>query len=137
MNHKSLIKFNPDQAGIYSAVLCTVHCLIIPALFLLKFSWTDKAAAYQLPSWWENIDYLFLALSFFAVYHSASHTKTNGIKLSLWLFWGILTIAILFQVSFHWMAYIASAGLVITHSINIYLMSDNKNSKKSTREASA
>ena len=110
-----------DKAGIASAVLCTIHCLVVPVLFLLKMSWTQHTAI-DLPSWWEKIDYLFLLISFFAVYHSASHTKTIEIKYSLWLFWSILVLAIVFQSKLHWLAYIASAGLVITHLINIRRM---------------
>jgi len=107
-----------DVLGITSAILCTIHCLVIPALFLLKFWWTDKAVS-VLPSWWGMIDYFFLVLSFWAIYHAASHANGRKIKRSLWFFWGCLAIAIIFEQQLHWMAYIASAGLITTHFINI------------------
>jgi len=107
-----------DKAGIASAVLCTIHCLVIPILFLLKFSFADSKGC-LLPPWWEQLDYVFLAVSFLAVYHSAKHAKSMKVRASLWLFWAILVIAIIFQNTVHWMAYIASAGLVITHAFNI------------------
>ena len=110
-----------DALGITSAVLCTIHCLVIPALFLLKFWWTDKTVN-VLPSWWGMIDYFFLIISFVAVYHAASHAGSIQIKRSLWFFWGCLTIAIVFEEALHWMAYIASAGLIISHIINIRRM---------------
>jgi len=113
-----------DKAGITSAVLCTIHCLAIPLLFLLKVSWTEHAT-YQLPTWWEKLDYAFLIISFWAVYHSATHTNIMKIKTSLWIFWGILAISIIFQATLHWMAYIASAGLVTTHFINIMRIKKN------------
>ena len=116
MNEK--VSTASDRAGITSAVLCTIHCLVIPVLFLLKFSFTDSSPL-NLPSWWEQLDYVFLLVSFLAVYHSANHTPTRQIKISLWVFWAILAISIIFQAHLHWMAYIASAGLVITHFINI------------------
>jgi MerC mercury resistance protein len=110
-----------DKAGITSAILCTVHCLIVPALFLAKF-WLSDNAVIQLPAWWELLDFLFLAVSFFAVYHSASHTPVHNIKISLWVFWAILALSILFATRLHWLAYLASAGLIVTHFLNIRRM---------------
>lgn len=112
-----------DKVGIASAVLCTVHCLVVPLLLLIKISWTETQIAFQLPSWWELIDYIFLAISFYAVSHSAKHTSNSYIRLSLLAFWCILAISVIFQAKLHWLAYIASAGLVITHLMNIRRMS--------------
>ena len=113
------IYLTSDKAGITSAVLCTIHCLIVPVLFLAKFWWTDGNTTIHLPSWWESIDYAFLLISFWAVYHSASHTPAKAIKYALWLFWTMLAISILFAARLHELAYVASAGLVTTHLINI------------------
>ncbi len=115
------VSIKSDQAGIASAVLCTVHCLVVPVLFLLRFSVADNTA-FHLPVWWEKLDFVFLAVSFAAVYHSAGHTRTREIKLSLWTFWLVLAIAIIFQAQLHWLAYLASAGLIVTHFLNIRLM---------------
>jgi hypothetical protein len=111
-----------DKAGIGSALLCTVHCLVIPVFFLIKFTWLQGNPAINLPAWWEKLDYFFLLISFLAVYHSAGHTRVREIKISLWIFWGILAIAIIFEATLHNMAYLASAGLVATHFINIRRM---------------
>jgi hypothetical protein len=108
-----------DKTGITSAVLCTVHCLIIPILFLVKFWWSDKGIIVLLPAWWEKLDFLFLLISFLAVYHSASHTPVKNIRILLWLFWAILAVSIIFATPLHWLAYIASAGLIGTHLFNI------------------
>jgi hypothetical protein len=117
MKHKHN-RTGADVLGITSAILCTIHCLVIPALFLLKFWWTDNAV-HTPPTWWGMIDYFFLVLSFVAVYHAASHAGSKMIKRSFWAFWLCLTIAIIFEQTLHWMAYIASAGLIATHFINI------------------
>jgi hypothetical protein len=37
----------------------------------------------------------------------------------MWLFWLCLAIAIIFEHRLHWMAYIASTGLIATHVANI------------------
>ena len=108
-----------DKAGIASAVLCMVHCLVIPLVFLMKFWFADSALVRGLPSWWHQLDYVFLAISFFAVYHSAGHTLYREIKLALWVFWTVLAVAIVFEDSIHWLAYVASAGLIATHYVNI------------------
>jgi len=110
-----------DRAGIASAVLCTIHCLLIPALFLVKV-WWGAANGLTLPYWWAYLDYLFLIISFMAVRHAAMHTTSPRVKRSLWAFWSILVIAIVFEDMLHWMAYIASAGLITTHIINIRRM---------------
>lgn len=107
-----------DKAGIASAVLCTIHCLIIPVFFAIKFWWADKYVL-TLPDWWSKLDYLFLSISFLAVYHSATHTRFAAIKAALWVFWAALATAIVFEASLHWLAYIASAGLIVTHYLNI------------------
>ncbi len=103
-----------DKIGITSAVLCTVHCLVVPALFLLK-GWYSAS----MPTWWDKLDILFLLISFAAVYHSASHTKIKEIKLALWISWVVLAAAILSPVELHWLAYLASAGLITGHFLNI------------------
>jgi hypothetical protein len=111
-----------DKAGIGSAVLCTIHCLIVPVFFLIKYSVLSGNSGINLPQWWEKLDYFFLVVSFLAVYHSASHTRSTEIKISLWIFWGILAVAIIFESALHNLAYLASAGLVVTHFINIKRM---------------
>jgi len=79
----------------------------------------DSNTAYDIPAWWGKLDYIFLVVSFLAVYHSAGHTRYKEIKLSLWIFWSVLAIAIIFETTIHWAAYIASAGLIVTHFVNI------------------
>lgn len=118
MNEEQII-VQSDKAGIASALLCTAHCLVVPVAFLLRSWLADGSPGHILPAWWEKLDYLFLVISFIAVYHSAGHTKYKEIKMALWTFWVILAAAILMETTMHWMTYIASAGLIATHFINI------------------
>ncbi len=108
-----------DKIGIVSAVLCSIHCLIVPVLFLVKVSWAQQHRTVSLPAWWELMDYVFMVISFTAVSHSAGHTPFKIIKIFLWIFWVVLMISIVFSSLLHWMAYFASAGLIITHFMNI------------------
>ena len=119
---KSSYSTGADRLGIASAVVCTIHCLVIPALFTLKYSVSthiNNHFAEGFPSWWSALDYLFLVVSFIAVYHAASHAAARGVKRFLWLFWACLAVAIFFEKDLHWMSYIASIGLVSTHITNI------------------
>lgn len=95
---------------------------MIPALFTLKYTVSTHInihLANGLPGWWAALDYLFLVVSFIAVYHAATHAAAKGVKRFLWLFWACLAVAIFFEKDLHWMAYVASVGLVSTHITNI------------------
>lgn len=113
-----------------------VHCLVIPLLFLAKVSYSDSSATH-LPVWWEKLDYIFLVISFLAVYHSAQHTPYQKIKISLWCFFSMLATAILFEATLHWLAYFASAGLIATHLANIKLNRKVRKMNKKDLEAIA
>lgn len=116
------ISTGADKAGIASAILCMVHCLAVPLLFLVKLSFTHNSPGVTLPSWWEQMDYVFLAISFAAVYHAAGHARKQLIKRLLWAFWSVLAVAILFKSTLFWLTYIASFGLIGTHLLNIRSM---------------
>jgi hypothetical protein len=105
-----------DNTGIASAILCTIHCLIVPLLFMIQ---TVVSSHITLPSWWGWVDYLFLIISFWAVFHSGRHTSNRITKTALWFFWIVLATAIVMEDKLHWLAYIASAGLIATHVRNI------------------
>ena len=126
-----------DKLGIASAIICTVHCLVVPVLFLFKYWWTNNTGRLLfsggLPAWWELFDYLFLIVGFAAVYHASAHAAGKNIKIALWLFWLCLGVAVVFEDKLHWMAYIASAGLISTHFINIRRHQKNAAKAKAMR----
>lgn len=105
-----------DIIGIVSSGLCLVHCLITPLLLttqslLLKFSEN-----------WEYLDYVFVIMSFVAVYFAANHTHSKSIAILLWIFFTLFLFSMIFQHDFDWLIYIAygsSMALAITHIINI------------------
>lgn len=111
-----------DRLGIASAIACTIHCLVIPALFIIRYSFAATINGHLpagFPAWWPLLDYLFLAISFYAVYHASTHAADKGVKWLLWSFWLCLALAVFFEEHVRWLAYVASAGLVGTHITNI------------------
>lgn len=69
-----------------------------------------------------SLDYVFIGVNIIAVYFATRHYAPPIIKRSLWGFLGLFTIALLLEdtdPAFEYLAYAASAGLVITHLFNI------------------
>jgi len=116
----SRISINSDSIGAMSSSLCLVHCIATPLLFVIQpLGIQDNDA----PMWWQSVDYIFLAISFFAVYWSSKHTSENWMRYLFWAIWGLLTLGILnekFEL-FHLpelVIYIPALGLVFLHLYN-------------------
>lgn len=82
----------PDSIGALSSLLCLLHCMATPFLFIAQSS----AMAYEETShgWWGFIDYFFLVISFIAIYRSAKTSSSNTIKNALWVSWFLLVFVI-------------------------------------------
>lgn len=81
-----------DSFGAIASGLCLLHCIATPILFAIQPMATHVEEA---PIWWKSLDYIFLLLSFFAVYWSAKNSSKNWMKYALWTSWILLTLAIL------------------------------------------
>ena len=79
----------PDNLGAIASGLCLVHCLATPFLFVAQASIGGIHA--KGPMWWSQLDYLFLILSFWAVFKTTSITTVAFIKPVMWISWGVLT----------------------------------------------
>ena len=75
---------HPDNIGATFSTLCVIHCFATPILFVTQ--------SYMLvvPGWWQALNYLFLLLSFFAVYKTSQNSSNQIVKILLYIFWGIL-----------------------------------------------
>ena len=82
---------NSDYIGAIAGVLCIIHCIITPLLFLINAELATKQALFAL----QSIGYVFLIISFFAVYRSALNTTNNTVKVLFFLLWGALLFLIL------------------------------------------
>ncbi|GAB4026842.1 MerC domain-containing protein [Spirosoma koreense] len=107
-----------DYIGITGSVLCIIHCLITPVLLMTSALFQNE----QLRVGYLSLDYIFIGVNIVAVYFATRHYAPLAIKRSLWGFLGLFTIALLLEdvaPAFEYLAYAASAGLVITHLFNI------------------
>ncbi len=107
-----------DYIGIAGSVLCLIHCVATP--FLLVGS--ALTPHHHLTIGFLSLDYLFIAVNVIAVFFATRHYAPPVIKRALWGFLLLFAASLLLEhVSgvFHYVGYLASAGLVITHIINI------------------
>jgi len=85
---------NADTLGAFASTLCVVHCLATPFIFVAQACASSCCSAETTPTWWLSMDYIFLVVSFFAVYRSSQSTTTNFMKPALWLSWGALFVTL-------------------------------------------
>lgn len=113
--------------GAAASGLCAVHCAATPLLFaakpMLEHAAGDHGHAHAHGSpLWAAFDYIFLALSFVAVWYSVRHTNHRDLKRVLWASWGVFAAGILFEAFHllygHWLMYSGSIVLVIAHLKN-------------------
>lgn len=83
-----------DIIGAIASGLCVIHCMATPLLFVVQ-SCSISGCAGSGPAWWSFIDYLFIGITFFAVYHSVKHTSKDWMKYALYGSWGLLTLLII------------------------------------------
>ena len=107
-----------DYLGITGSVLCIVHCLITPVLLMTTAALHDE----HLRIGYLSLDYIFIGVNIVAVYFATKSTPSLTIKRALWGFLALFAGGILLEDinhTFRLIGYIASAGLVLTHLVNI------------------
>lgn len=116
------LKINSDVIGASASTLCTIHCLATPFVFVA--STCTQSCCATAPTWWIAIDYIFLFISFIAVYRSTNTTSSNWIKPLIWLYWVGLFVLILVEHNLSiqispFYKYIAALSLATTHIYNL------------------
>ncbi len=106
-------KYNPgDFIGVGASSICLVHCLATPLLISLGATFIAGPA----------ITYLFIIVSFFAIFKATEDTRSIRIALFLWVsFWGFLFSA-LFHDEYHWLRYamyLFSVLIIVGHILNM------------------
>ena len=101
-----------DYFGIASATFCVIHCIATPFLIVI-------VSKYE---WWSSLSYLFLTISFFAVYQASKSKPPAYILTFIWAGFVGLTLSTLSED--YWTygeltGYIFSVVLVTGHILNI------------------
>ena len=109
-----------DSIGALASGLCLIHCIATPLIFVVQpLTVSDQAA----PFWWQSLDYIFLLISFFAVFWTVRNTSKTWIKYALWVSYVLLVFAIMnekFEL-FHLgelVEYLPAASLIGLHLYN-------------------
>ena len=112
-----------DTLGAVASTMCMAHCLITPIVFMAS-SGTVKQANLSVPGWWINLDFLFLLISFLAIYRSTQTTSKAFMKPTLWGNWFFLLLLIINEkmTLLHlpdFITYIAATTLASLHLYNL------------------
>lgn len=127
-----------DWLGVTTSGLCAVHCTLTPLFFATRpilEGTLDKHG--HSSEFWSLLDYLFLGLSFIAVWYSARHTSYSVIKWIFWGAWSIFTIGLLSEL-FHfyyakWLMYVGSIALIGMHLFNLFYVKKVKHESTSKK----
>lgn len=116
---KTILQKNSDKIGIISSSLCLIHCIALPIFISLQ-----PTLIGFLEHDLHFIEYIFLVLSYVAVYFSTrSHHVTKEIKFTFYVVLSVFTVGILFEETLGWIkyvGYVGSLGLISLHIFNIY-----------------
>ena len=83
----------PDSIGAIASMLCVVHCLLTPLIFIAHSCCKEGCDA--APTWWKSIDFIFLTISFISIYQSTKTTTQDAMKPILWSLWCLLSFLII------------------------------------------
>ena len=111
-----------DSIGIIASTLCAIHCIITPFIFIAK-ACTSICCA-NAPTWWVMIDYIFLFISFLAIFFISKNLTVEQLKISFWLSWIVLLFTILnhsFDILYlpQNFIYIPSFLIIVLHFYNL------------------
>ncbi|WP_084817543.1 MerC domain-containing protein [Formosa agariphila] len=110
-----------DRLGAVSSILCLIHCIATPFIFMAQTSLLTCCSS--TPGWWKLTDYIFLAISFLAVYCSTHTTANTWIKPALWISWSLLFFIIINEKA-TWVSlqenviFIPTLSLILLHLYN-------------------
>lgn len=117
-------RLNSDMIGAIASGLCVIHCIATPFLFVAQSCSVTKKCCSAGPTWWSAIDYIFIVITFFAVYQSTKNTTKEWLKYAMFVNWAVLTFLVINEkISFlaiaDWGKYLAAGMLIILHFYNL------------------
>lgn len=113
-----------DRIGIWSSILCIIHCLAVPVVM----AYTNNSVDLHDKIWWDFIQVAFVLVGFWAVKHAVSHVKISWLRRSFWASFAILVLSIFLHHSFvgELLNYAAAGSLIGLHTLNLYLSRSKK-----------
>ena len=90
-----IININSDHIGVTASSLCMLHCFFTPLLFLSQA--TSVTFTQEIPFLWQSLNYLFLLISFLAIYYTAKNSSKLSVKVLLVSTWLILSCLIIIE----------------------------------------
>ena len=119
---KENISISSDSIGAFASGLCMLHCLATPIFFIV--SACSSACCNNAPAWWQWMDYMFLAISFFAIQNSSKSSSKEWVIQGLWINWSVLLFFII-NAKLGWfyimpnLKFLPAFGLVFLHMYNM------------------
>lgn len=118
----NLTTFKTDKIGIIASTLCMIHCIATPFLFIAKSC--SASCCESSPNWWSSLDFLFLLVSFFAIYQASKNPSKIWLKYAMWTSWGLLLTVLLNEKIhlvplFEYAIYFPALMLVVLHIYNL------------------
>lgn|GEM_PF-299236 len=83
----------PDLFGALASSLCLVHCAITPFLFIATACSSNSCT--DSPIWWQAIDYIFIIISFGAIYFATKKSTKTWVQTAMWSSWLLLLFTLL------------------------------------------
>ena len=114
---------HPDTLGAINSSLCVIHCFATPFLFLTQAQ-TSLVELSTVPLWWQLLNYVFIVVSFFAVFRTVKNSSNQLVKSLLWVSWVLLSALILneeFEIMHmpELLTYFAGISLASLHIYNL------------------
>lgn len=116
---------NPDLLGVAASLLCLIHCVLTPFLFLssVLIVISPHGNEEEIPLFWKALEMVFLILSFWSVRQATRQSLQAWIGYGLYIAWSILAITVILElVDVHFLGdylkYIAVIVLIILHLYN-------------------
>lgn len=88
-----LIIRNSDYIGASTSGLCMLHCFVTPLIFLSQSAAINISL--EITFLWYSLNYMFLLISFIAIYYSVKNSSNFLVKVLLYLFWLLLSALII------------------------------------------
>ena len=115
------LRIASDLVGIASSGLCLIHCLATPFIFAAQSAKITSCT--DAPMAWSMIDFLFIGISFFAIWWTVKSTSKEWIKYALWISL-VLSFGVILNEKLHLLPlpgftiYITAMMLIVLHLYN-------------------